>query len=154
MRAVNAVGDGSLFTGTFVLLNVPGAPTSVIATGIGTTTVQVTVIGSNNDGYGREPTDPDYGSQVDGVDLNFAYVVKVLDGSGKEIASTVKETTSTSVIFDFADLKPGTQYRIVTFSQNAVGPGGTREEGFMTGGTSPADSVRLRLRGYLGGAVR
>ncbi len=154
VRAVNAIGDGVASVAEFTLLDVPGTPTSVTATGIGTTTAQVTVIGSNNDGYGRKATDPDYGSQVDGIDLNLTYVVKVIDGSGKEIASTVKETTSTSVIFDFADLKPGTQYRIVTFSQNAVGPGGTREEGFMTGGTSPADSVRLRLRGYLGGAVR
>ena len=79
VQAVNAAGEGSLSTGTFVLLDVPGTPTSVTATGIGTTTVQVTVIGSNNDGYGREPTDPDYGSTVDDkVALNFAYVVKFL----------------------------------------------------------------------------
>ena len=132
VQAVNAEGVGSPFTGTFVLLGVPGTPTSVTASDVteGSAVarkVQVTVNAPDNDGYGRKATDPDYGSQVDGIDLNLTYVVKVFDGSGKEIASTDQETTSTSVIFDFADLKPGTQYRIVTFVQSAVGAGAALE---------------------------
>ena len=156
VQAVNAEGVGNLSNGTFVLLNVPGTPTSVTATVMGTTTVQVTVIGPDNDGYGRGTTDPDYGSTVDGDDLKFAYVVNVIDGSDTVIVSRVKETTSTSETFDFAglDLEAGTQYRVVTSARNVVGAGGAIEGGFMTGGTSPTDSVRLRLRGYLGGAVR
>ena len=156
VQAVNAEGVGNLSNGTFVLLNVPGTPTSVTATVMGTTTVQVTVIGPDNDGYGRGTTDPDYGSTVDGDDLKFAYVVNVIDGSDTVIVSMVKETTSTSETFDFAglDLEAGTQYRVVTSARNVVGQGGAIEGGFMTEGTSPTDSVRLRLRGYLGGAVR
>ena len=52
------------------------------------------------------------------------------------IASS-KETTSTSVIFDFADLKPGTQYQIVTFVQNAVGASDSLEVAFKTNAVEP-----------------
>ena len=139
VRAVNAVGGGNLSTGTFVLLNVPGTPTSIAATGMGTTAVQVTVTGPDNDGYGRGTTDPDYGSTADDIFLNFAYVVSVIDGSGKEIASMVSETTSTPVIFDFVnfDLEPGAQYRIVTFARNAVGEGDALEVAFTTNAKVP-----------------
>ena len=137
LRAFNAIGAGGASTAAFTVLGVPSAPTTVTASRIGATAVQVTVTGSDNDGYGRKATDPDYGSQVDGIDLNLTYVVKVFDGSGKEIASTDQETTSTSVIFDFADLKPGTQYRIVTFVQSAVGAGAALEGTFMTNAVEP-----------------
>ena len=157
VRAVNAEGDGTPSAGTFVLLDVPGTPTSVTATGMGTTAVQVTVIGSDNDGYGRKATDTTaYGSIVDDrVALELAYKVSILSGD-QIVSSMTRTTTEASVIFDFVDLDlgPGTQYKVRAFVQNAVGAGGAIEGGFMTGGTSPTDSVRLRLRGYLGGAVR
>ena len=157
VRAVNAEGDGTPSAGEFTLLDIPGTPTSVAATGMGTTAVQVTVIGSDNDGYGRKATDTTaYGSIVDDrVALELAYKVSILSGD-QIVSSMTRTTTEASVIFDFVglDLEAGTQYRVVTSARNVVGQGGAIEGGFMTGGTSPTDSVRLRLRGYLGGAVR
>ena len=157
VRAVNAEGDGTPSAGEFTLLDIPGTPTSVTATGMGTTAVQVTVIGSDNDGYGRKATDTTaYGSIVDDrVALELAYKVSILSGD-QIVSSMTRTTTEASVIFDFVDLDlgPGTQYKVRAFVQNAVGAGGAIEGEFMTEGTSPANSVRLRLRGYLGGAVR
>ena len=157
VRADNSVGGGNLSAGEFTLLDIPATPTSVTATGMGTTAVQVTVIGSDNDGYGRKATDTTaYGSIVDDrVALELAYKVSILSGD-QIVSSMTRTTTEASVIFDFVDLDlgPGTQYKVRAFVQNAVGAGGAIEGGFMTEGTSPTDSVRLRLRGYLGGAVR
>ena len=76
------------------LLNVPGTPTTVTVSETGANTVRVTVGAPDNDGYGRKVTNTDYGSAVDDVDLNFAYAVSVIDMSGTEIASLVRETTS------------------------------------------------------------
>ena len=156
VRAINAIGDGVPSVAEFTLLDVPGtlAATQVQVT-TGVTTVRVTVNATDNDGYGRKATDTTtYGSIVDKVELDFAYVVSVIDGGGNSVSSMTETTTATSVTLVLGGLKAGTRYQIVAFVQNAVGPGGTHEEGFTTGGTSAADRVRLRLRGYLGGAVR
>ena len=137
LRAVNDIGAGSESTAAFAFLDVPGAPTTVTVSGSGANTVRVTVNGPGNDGYGRGPTDPDYGTQVDGVVLNFAYVVKVLDGSGIEIASTVRKTASTSVMIDFDGLSAGTQYTVRAFVRNVLGSGGVRMRSFTTSAGVP-----------------
>ncbi len=155
VRAENAKGTGSLSTGTFTLLAFPGTLTfTQVQVTAGITTVRVTVYAPDNDGYGRRTTDTAYGSEAEGVDLKFAYVVSVTDSSGKAIASTVMETRSTSMTLVLGGLEPETQYTVVAFVQNALGPGGTHQREFMTRGTPTTDRVRLRLRGYLGGAVR
>ena len=157
VRADNSVGGGNLSAGKFTLLDIPGTPTSIAATETGTTAVQVTVGAPDNDGYGRKATDTTtYGSIVDDrVALELAYKVSILSGD-QIVSSMTRTTTEASVVFDFAglDLEAGTQYRVVTSARNVVGAGGAIEGEFMTEGTSPADSVRLRLRGYLGGAAR
>ena len=130
VRALNAVGSGSTANETFTLLDVPGAPTAVTASDVtegsaATRKVRVMVSGPENDGYGREPADPDYGSKVGEVDLDFTYVVKVLDGSGKEVASMVRMTTLTSVMIVFDGLRAGTQYTVAS-ARNVVGEGALR----------------------------
>ncbi len=158
VRADNTGGEGVMSIGTFILLDIPGTPTSVTATGIGTNTVRVTVSAPDNDGYGRKATDTTtYGSIVDEVALEFGYKVSILYGDQIVSSMTrIRMTTETSEIFNFVDLdlELGTQYTVKASAQNAVGEGNTRQEKFMTGGTSPTDRARLRLRAYLGGAVR
>ncbi len=157
VRAENAEGTGSLYTGTFTLLAVPGTLTvTQVRVTAGITTVRVTAYAPDNDGYGRKATNTTtYGSIVDKVALNFAYVVKVTDViNGNSVPSMTKATTATSVTLALGGLEPETRYAVEAFVQNAVGSGAMHEEEFTTGGTSAADRVRLRLRGYLGGAVR
>ncbi len=145
-RVVSPAGSGSEetwivsppFSGSFRLLDVPGAPTSVTASDVtdgsaATRKVRVTVSAPDNDGYGRSKTNTAYGSKVNGVDLDFAYVVKIFDSSDKVVESTVKKTTLTSVVIDLDGLRAGTQYRIVTSARNAVGEGNALElEGAFT----------------------
>ena len=131
------------FLGSFILLDVPGtlAATQVQVT-TGVTTIRVTVNAPDNDGYGRKATDTTtYGSIVDKVDLNFAYVVSVIDGGGNSVSSMTRVTTEASVMIDLAGLRAGTQYRIVTFVQNVVGAGGAYEGGFTTGAGVPEAPV-------------
>ncbi len=155
VRAVNAFGDGSESTGKFTLLDVPGSLTvTQVRVTTGVTTVQVTVSAPDNDGYGRKATDTAYGSEADGVELEFAYVVSVIGSRDISVSSMTKTTTATSLTLVLGGLEPGTQYKLEAFVQNAVGAGGPHDREFMTGSTSPADRVRLRLRAYLGGAVR
>ncbi len=55
--AVNEFGPGSRSTASFILLDVPGMPTSVTVLETGANTVRVTVSAPDNDGYGRKATD-------------------------------------------------------------------------------------------------
>ena len=137
VRAINAIGDGVTSVAEFTLLPGTLAATQVQVT-TGVTTVRVTVNAPDNDGYGRKATDTTtYGSIVDKVDLNFAYVVSVIDGGGNSVSSMTRVTTEASVMIDLAGLRAGTQYRIVTFVQNVVGAGGAYEGGFTTGAGVP-----------------
>ena len=129
VRALNAVGSGSVASGTFRLLNVPGTPTAVSAVEIGAGTVRVTVSGLDNDGYGRAATASDYGVRVDDVDLNLVYVVSVISG-GDVLDST--QTTSTSVTFAGLDLVRVADYQLEARVRNAVGAGAALA-GFFTG---------------------
>ncbi len=127
VRALNAVGSGSVASGTFTLLDVPGTPTAVSAVEIGASTVRVTVSGLDNDGYGRTAGVVGHGVQVDDVDLNLVYVVSVISG-GDVLDST--QTTSTSVTFAGLDLVRVADYQLEARVRNAVGAGAAQTGAF------------------------
>ncbi len=152
MRTSNANEFGASSTGTFVLLDVPGTPTVQVTPG--STTAQVTIQVPNNDGYGRAPETSAYGfSVINNIPFELGYRVQLYsDGEavqGPQDTDLKGSTQSTVVVF--SGLVVHSVYTVVVTARNVVGNGGTAEDEFST---VRSDETRLRLRAYLGGAVR
>ncbi len=128
-RNFDAVGDAA--SGSFHLMNVPGAVE--IQTASGLSTVQVTIVGAANDGYGSAPNSSAYGKPADGVSLDLAYRVRLFSkGLLKEEQRMTQQGSSNSTVVEFSGLEGGSRYEVRIFAENKAGAGPTVEAPVFT----------------------
>ncbi len=122
---------GDAASGSFHLMNVPGAVE--IQTASGLSTVQVTIVGAAGDGYGRAPGSSMYGKPAGEIALDLAYRVRLFSkGRLKEGRRITQQELSNSTVVEFSGLEGGSRYEVRIFAENKAGAGPTVEAPVFT----------------------
>ena len=122
IRSVKRSSEGDAASGSFHLMKVPGAVVTQTASGL--STVQVTIVGADDDGYGRDPGSGVYGKPASGIALGLVYHVQLFSKGllKKEMHKTQQEWSSTTVV-EFSGLDGGSRYEVRVFARNKAGAG-------------------------------
>ena len=122
IRSVKGSSDGDAALGSFHLMKVPGAVVAQTASGL--STVRVTIVGADDDGYGRATGSSAYGKPASGIALGLVYHVQLFSKGllKKEMHKTQQEWSSTAVV-EFSGLEGGSRYEVRVFARNKAGAG-------------------------------
>ncbi len=111
---------GDAASGSFHLMNVPGAVE--IQTASGLSTVRVTIVVAAGDGYGRAPGSSMYGKPAGGIALDLAYHVRLFSkGRLKEERRVTQQGWSNSTVVEFSGLEDSSRYEVKVFAKNKAG---------------------------------
>ena len=124
IRGVKGSSDGDAASGSFHLMKVPGAVVAQTASGL--STVRVTIVGADDDGYGRATGSSAYGKPASGIALGLVYHVQLFSKGllKKEMHKTQQEWSSSTVV-EFSGLDGGSRYEVRVFARNKAGAGST-----------------------------
>ena len=124
IRGVTGGVAGDAASGSFHLMKVPGEVGTQTASGL--STIQVTITGAADDGYGRAPGSNVYGEPAGGVALDLAYHVQLFSkGRLKEDRRMTQQEWSSSTVVEFSGLEGGSRYEVRMFATNKAGAGST-----------------------------
>ena len=124
IRGVAGGVAGDAASGSFHLMKVPGAVVAQTASGL--STIRVTIVGADDDGYGRAPGSSAYGKPAGGIALDLAYHVQLFSKSLlKEERRMTQQEWSRSTVVEFSGLEGGSRYEVRVFARNKVGAGPT-----------------------------
>ena len=124
IRGVAGGVAGDAASGSFHLMKVPGAVVAQTASGL--STIRVTIVGADDDGYGRAPGSSAYGKPAGGIALDLAYHMQLFSkGRLKEERHKTQQEWSRSTVVEFSGLEGGSRYEVRVFARNKVGAGPT-----------------------------
>ena len=124
IRGVKGGVAGDAASGSFHLMKVPGEVGTQTASGL--STIQVTITGADDDGYGRAPGSSAYGEPAGGVALDLVYHVLLFSkGRLKEERRVTQQEWSSSTVVEFSGLEGGSRYEVRVFARNKAGAGST-----------------------------
>ena len=124
IRSVAGGVAGDAASGSFHLMKVPGAVVAQTASGL--STIRVTIVGADDDGYGRAPGSSAYGEPAGRIALDLAYHVQLFSKSLlKEERRMTQQEWSSSTVVEFSGLEGGSRYEVRVFARNKVGAGST-----------------------------
>ncbi len=113
---------GDAASGSFHLMKVPGAVVTQTASGL--STIRVTIVGADDDGYGRAPGSSMYGKPASGIALDLVYHVRLFSkGRLKEEQRMTQQGWSNSTVVEFSGLEDGSRYEVRMFARNKTGTG-------------------------------
>ena len=120
IRGVKGGVAGDAASGSFHLMEVPGAVVAQVASGL--STIRVTITEAADDGYGRAPGSSAYGMPAGRVALDLVYHVQLFSkGRLKEERRMTQQEWSSSTVVEFSGLEGGSRYEVRVFARNKVG---------------------------------
>ena len=124
IRGVKGGVAGDAASGSFYLMKVPGVVGTQTASGL--STIRVTIVEADDDGYGRAPGSSAYGEPAGEVALDLAYHVHLFSkGLLKEERRVTQQEWLSSTVVEFSGLEGGSRYEVRVFARNKAGAGST-----------------------------
>ena len=122
IRGVKGGVAGDAASGSFHLMKTPGEVVAQTASGL--STIRVTIVGADDDGYGRATGSSAYGKPASGIALDLAYHVQLFSkGRLKEERRMTQQKWSNSTVVEFSGLEGGSRYKVRVFARNKTGTG-------------------------------